>query len=166
MPTKNASAVAEVPPATDVATRKTYTRWDAFEKARVVPTTIICDVIRLHPADEACKTRLALEAKNLISHAVELGHGGGFQVKVKQTEGKSWPGWSQLAEAGMEIVQLKCEVCDKQVQISPRDIANHLRPHQGKFRGAYQNYRDTFFLQIQNTPVVGNDDEFNSDDSE
>ena len=139
--------------------RKTHTDWNAFVKAKLIPTTIVCDVIYLHPADESCKTRLRLTADSLKTH-YESGHGGGFQVKVKQGEGKSWPGWKELEEAGYEVVNLKCEVCDHRVQVSARDILNHLRPHQGKFRGAYQNYRDTFFLQIQNTPVQDDDDSY------
>jgi hypothetical protein len=149
MPVKPISVTAEETPK---PTRKTYTNWSAFEKAKVVPTTIICDVIHLHPADESCKTRLPLHPDQLINH-LNMGHGGGFQIKVKQTDGKPWPGWKALEDAGIEAAGLKCEVCDHQVQISTRDILNHLRPHQGKFRGAYQNYRDTLFLQIQNTPL-------------
>lgn len=137
---------------------KTYTNWEAFAKAKVMPSNLVCDVIHMHPADEACKTRLPLEAKNMIRH-FELGHGGGFQVKMKDNNGREWPGWKELADAGYEIVRMKCEVCDRQVQVSARDISNHRRPHQGKFRGAYQNFRDTFFIQIQNTPVFGDDDD-------
>jgi hypothetical protein len=146
MPSKPTSTSVEDSP------KKTYTNWSAFEKAKVFPTTIICDVIRQHPADEACKTRLTLSAANMINH-FRLEHGGGFRIKVRQADGKPWPGWNELSKAGFEIVGLKCEVCDHQVEISARDILNHLRPHQGKFRGAYQNYRDTLFFQIQDSPV-------------
>lgn len=146
LPKTSSTAVEEAPK------KKTFTNWSAFEKAKVIPTTIICDVIKQHPADESCKTRLPLSAEQMINH-FNAAHGGGFQVRVKQSDQKPWPGWKALSEAGMEAVGLKCEVCDKQIEISTRDILNHLRPHQGKFRGAYQNFRDTFFLQIQNTPV-------------
>ena len=147
MPPKPAEATATVTPS-----KKTYTRWDAFEKAKVVPVTVICDVIKQHPADEACKTKLIPSAENMINH-FKMGHGGGFQLRVKLSDGKPSPVWKALNDAGMEAVQLRCEVCDRQVEISTRDILNHLRPHQGKFRGAYQNFRDTLFLQIQDTPV-------------
>lgn len=140
------------PKAVEASPKKTYTNWAAFEKAKVVPNIVICDVIRMHPADEACKTRLIPNAQSMINH-FNAGHGGGFQLRVKQSDGKPWPGWKALSDAGMEAVGLKCEVCDRQVEISTRDILNHLRPHQGKFRGAYQNFRDTLFLQIQDTPV-------------
>jgi hypothetical protein len=142
--------------------KKTYTNWDAFNKARIVPTTIICDVIHAHPADEACKSRLPLTAAQLIRHTTEQGHGGGFQIKVKQVDSgaRPWAGWKDLETAGYEVTSLKCEVCDQRVQVSARDINNHLRPHRGKFRGAYQNYRDTFFLQIQATPVQDDDESY------
>lgn len=150
MPTKTptAPAVEETPK----PQRKTYTPWSAFYKAKIVPTTLICDVIHMHPADEACKTRLPLTAEQVINH-FNNGHGGGFQLKVRVSDGKPWPGWKELEDAGMEIVSLRCEVCNGEVQVSARDILNHLRSHRGKFRGAYQNFRDTFFLQVQNTPV-------------
>jgi hypothetical protein len=160
-------APAKTPPvpSPEPTPKKTFTNWSAFEKAKVHPTRIVCDVIRMHPADESCKTRLPLFAGQMIDH-FRKEHGGGFQVQVKQSDAKPWPGWKELADAGMEAVGLKCEVCDQQVQISPRDILNHLRPHQGKFRGAYQNFRDTFFLQIQSTPVnppEDDDESFYSD---
>lgn len=154
------------PPAPLPEPRTTHTNWDAFVKAKIVPTTIICDVIKMHPADEACKTRMPLKAENMIRHTTDLEHGGGFQLKVKQSDGKPWPGWKELSDAGYEITNLRCEVCDHKVQVSTRDILNHLRPHQGKFRGAFQNYRDTFFIQIQNTPVEAYDNDSYSDDSE
>ncbi len=162
MPVKTPPAVEPSPALQEVTSKKTYTNWDAFAKAKVVPTTIICDIIAQHPADEACKTRMTLAASNMIRH-FEIGHGGGFQVKVKQTDGKPWPGWKELEDAGYEIVNMKCEVCDRKVQVSARDILNHLRAHQGKFRGAYQNYKDTFFIQIQNQPPAEDYDEFSED---
>lgn len=165
-PTAIAVAEEDLPviaPTPTAPSRKTHTNWDAFIKAKIVPTTIICDVIHMHPADEACKTRLPLKAEMFIRHTDDLGHGGGFQVKVKQGDGKPWPGWKELEAAGYEVANLKCEVCDHKVQVSARDILNHLRPHQGKFRGAYQNYRDTFFLQLQSTPVQDDDDSYTED---
>jgi hypothetical protein len=162
MPIKTPPASPEAPLSVEPTPRKTFTNWDAFVKAKIIPTTIICDVIHMHPADEACKTRMPLEAKNMIRH-FEIGHGGGFQVKVKQSDGRPWPGWKDLENAGYEIVNMKCEVCDRKVQVSPRDILNHLRTHQGKFRGAFQNYKDTFFIQIQSQPPVEDYDEFSED---
>lgn len=152
VPTKTTSATAEVP------LKKTFTNWSAFEKAKVVPTTIICDVIFQHPADESCKTKLPLTSKIIIDH-FKGGHGGGYQIRVKQTDGKPWIGWKELSDAGIEIIGFKCVVCDQEVQVSSRDIMNHLRPHRGKWRNAYQNYRDTFFMQIQDTPVAPSEDD-------
>src|SRR5665213_3076231 len=154
-------------PAPAEAPKNSYTNWKAFENAKVVPVVMICDVIDRHPADESCKTRLVPTAENLMKH-FSAEHGGGFQIKFKQTDGKPWPGWKQLDEAKFEVVDLRCEVCNRSVEISARDILNHIRPHQGKFRGAYQNFRDTFFLQIQNTPVnrPDDDDSCSSEDSE
>lgn len=149
--------VVEVPaPATG---KKTYTNWAVFDKAKLVPTQLVCDVIRLHPADEACKTRLVPAAKNIIDH-INAGHGGGFAVRVKQTDGKAWAGWKELADAGVELAGLQCEVCDGKVQLSVRDINNHLKPHKGKFRGAYQNFNSTFFMTLQfGIPTNSDEDE-------
>lgn len=168
MPPKTPPSLVDVEtPTSPTPSKKIFTNWAAFDKAHLVPTVLICDVIKMHPADEACKTRLIPTAKAMVSH-YESGHGGGFQIRVKQSDGKTWPGWKELSELGMEATGLRCEVCDRQVQISPRDLLNHLRPHQGKFRGAFQNYRDTFFLQIQNTPPdsLEDDDESYTQDFE
>lgn len=164
MPTKT---VPTETPVEDTPKKKTYTNWSAFEKAKIVPTTIICDVIRGHEPSESCKSRLLLKSGSIVNH-YHAGHGGGFQVKVKQTDGKPWPGWKELSDLGYEITSLQCVACDQQVEISARDILNHLRPHRGKFRGAYENYRDTFLMVVQDAPVTpleDNDESF-AEDSE
>src|ERR1700734_1567878 len=134
MSTKTASAVAEETPK-----KKVYTNWDAFNKSNLIPSTIVCDVIHGHPADESCKTRLALKGVSFLQH-YRMGHGGGFQVILRSIPGKKWPGWAELETAGMEATTLRCEVCDREVQVSPRDILNHLRPHQGKWKNAFQTF--------------------------
>lgn len=137
---------------------KTYTKWGVFEKAKLTPVSVTCDVLPQHPADEACKTRMIPTAENMVDH-INAGHGGGFSIRVKQTDGKPWQGWEGLAQAGLELHGLRCEVCDQQVFLSVRDITNHLRPHKGKFRGAYQNFKDTFLFVIQTTPPASREDD-------
>jgi hypothetical protein len=155
-----AVAVAEAPAPS--SKRKTYTPWDAFVKAKLVPVSIVCDTIRGRQADEACHTRLALTADSIIRHISELDHGGGFKIQFKKTDGKPWQGWKDLEDAGFEIAGLKCVPCDEKVQVSPRDLLNHMRQHG---RGiSYNWHKDTLFFRIQSTPV--NDENDFSDDSE
>ena len=162
MPSKTTTASAVETPQS-----KLSPQWQCFVGAKLVPETVICDVIHMHPADEACKTKLIPTAENMMKHYYAE-HGGGFQVKFRQTTGPAWQGWSKLDEAKFAVVDLKCEACDKSLDLSSRDINNHLRPHQGKFRGAFQNNRNTFFLRIQDSKATRSedDDESPSEDSQ
>lgn len=153
MPTKTTSTPVE----DDL---KTITNWEVFTKAKLIPKQIVCDTIQGHPSDEACHTKMPLRAANMLGHFPN--HGGGFRITFRQTDGRVWPGWKELSTAGMELVGLKCEVCDKEIDLSVRELANHLRPHQGKYRQAWSLFKDVFFLRIQSNatkPVAVEDDD-------
>lgn len=151
------SSVAEATQAEPESKTKTYTKWDTFVKAGLYPTRMVCSVLRGHPDDEACKTALIPKAQNIINH-IENGHGGGFMFTVRDDVGKKWDGWKELEKAGMELHGLMCEVCDKEFDLTVRNIKMHLRPHQGKFRGAWQAFNHQLKLWILPTPPLAADD--------
>jgi len=111
-------------------------KWGVFEKAKLLPTEILCQAYKpYHAHDESCHTRVLLAGDQIVRH-VQAEHGGGFKIKFKRTEGKAWPGWKALAESGLEIHDFRCEVCDNVVPLTVQNILNHLKPHKGKFRNA------------------------------
>ena len=137
--------------------KTTYTRWDTFDKAGLGVTRIVCDCLPGHPADEACKTALIPSAKNVIDH-INAGHGGGFRFYITET-GRPWSGWAELAAAGVEVQGIRDEVNDHQVPVSVRALRAALRPHQGKFRGAYQAFNGQLLFSLAFTPPPASDDD-------
>lgn len=150
-----ATAVAE--PESKLKT--TYTNWDTFNKAKLAVKKIVCVPLPGHPADEACKTAFVPTAANVLEH-VKGGHGGGFRFVVEPSS-TPWPGWNQLEKAGAELQSLRDDVTDHEVNVSVRAIHAVLRPHQGKFRGAYQAFKNNLILHIAFTaPPSVDDDNF------
>jgi len=160
-----AAAVAEPETPSKTRAASQYTKWDIFDKAGLRPTIIRCDVLPGHPADESCKTNLIPGASAMLRH-MDMEHGGGFLITVKEvapqtkkSEPSAWPGWSELRTAGAEIQFLRCEVCDALLNQSVRELRTHLKPHRGKFRGAYQAFKNMFLFNIQFTsPAAVGDD--------
>ena len=129
-------ALAESTAAIEPTQPKTVTNWTAFIKANVSPTTIYCqDYKPAQRVDTSCHSRIQLKAPAIIRHmAPEHDTGGGFQFVLKH-DSKEWPGWSELADAGVEIHDIRCENCDHTIPLNPRNILQHLKPHSGKTRG-------------------------------
>jgi hypothetical protein len=42
--------------------------------------------------------------------------------------------WDQLAEAGLEAVDFRCEICDKQLPFHSNHLDACMKPHAGKSR--------------------------------
>lgn len=157
---KPVSSAAEAVAEPESKQKTTYTNWDTFVKAGLAVKSIKCECLRGHPADEACKTFLIPTAQNVINH-VNAGHGGGFLFEVVEVSdgGRAWPGWKEFAKAGLEIQTLIDEVTDHPINLSVRAIKTVLRPHQGKFRGAWQSFHNKllFVLQFAPPPDAGDD---------
>ena len=163
---KTVSSIAEEAKAEPVSkTKTTYTNWDTFVKAGFGVKSIKCMTLPGHPDDEACKTYLVPTAQSVINH-VNAGHGGGFMFEIVEG-GRVWPGWKEFAEAGLELQGLRDEVTDNQVNLSIRALKQALRPHQGKFRGAWQSFHNQFLFYVQFTPPPSaGDDAYDFDNPE
>ena len=68
----------------------------------------------------------------------------------------AWLGWP---DAGVEIQGIRDEVNDHQVPVSVRALKAALRPHQGKFRGAYQAFHGQLLFHLAFTPPPASDDD-------
>ena len=158
--TVSSGAVALAEP--ENTTKTTYTKWDTFVKAGLAVKEIRCACLPGHPADESCKTAFVPTGANVISH---MAHGGGFMFTV-DANGRPWPGWKELEKAGVEIQYLRDNVTDHDVNISVRAIKSVLAPHQGKFRGAYQSFKNQLLFNLQFTPPVGTSDDFDNEYSD
>lgn len=150
------SAVVETPTVTEPERKsKTYTKWDIFDKAKLGVTQVKCWVLPGHSNDEACKTAFPPTAEGIIAH---LGHGGGFLITVHEAE-TPWDGWKKLAKAGVEIQFLRDEVTDHHMTLSVRELKARMKPHKGKFRGAYQAFKNQFLFSLDTTaPTAAGDD--------
>lgn len=158
--TVSSAAVAVAEP--ESPSKTTYTKWDTFDKAGLAVKSIKCECLPGHPADESCKTYIVPTAANVVSH---IAHGGGFMFTLEAT-GRPWPGWKELAKAGVEIQFIRDHVTDRDINLSVRAIKQVLLPHQGKFRGAYQAFKNQFLINLQFTPPVGTSDDFDDNYTE
>lgn len=140
-PTKTASTPVEETPQVTESKPKTYTNWKAFEQAKMVPTSIKCEGYRpVFQHDASCHTNLKFDSQTLIRH-IQGDHGGGFRFFLKQGD-KISPLWADLAEAGLEAHDFRCEICDRILRFHPASFLVHQKAHAGKTRrvlpgGAY-----------------------------
>lgn len=112
---------------------KTHTKWEALEQAKLIPVRVMCDGYRpFHAFNLGCHTKMQINVEQWINH-VKGGHGGGFMMKFRKGD-KPWPGWRQVAEAGLESVDFRCEICDQQIPFNAMHILKHMRAHNGKMR--------------------------------
>lgn len=118
----------------DVKQGKTgWTNWMVFAKAGLVPKEVICQAYKpMQMADMSCHTRLPLSISTINEH-IKAEHGSGFLFRLRKGDAE-WPGWKQFAESGLELHDLRCDVCDAEIPLSVPRILTHLRPHAGKTR--------------------------------
>lgn len=149
-----ASAMAEP------ETSKTHTNWDIFVEAGFGVSSVVCDCLPGHPADESCKTSIRPTAENILAH-IRAGHGGGFMFTIRDAGAKIWKGWKELEKAGAEIVWIQNQVNDEIVEQSARALKAAMKPQRPKFRGAYQAYNHMLLFNIYlpsvNTPAESSD---------
>ena len=123
-----------------VAERKTFTKWEAFEDASLVPVRLTCQSYQpVHQMDSSCHTNVVIGVESLRRHlADEHGATGGFEIHLRQREGAKTSFWKDVQGEGLELGDFRCDVCDEVLPLSARRILPHLRPHSGKQRAARQ----------------------------
>jgi hypothetical protein len=138
-PVSNTSvATPEAPPAP-----KSTTNWAALTKAGLRPTVIYCQAYAdrsgrlLDRVDSSCHSRLVPKTDSLLNH-LRGGHGGQFKIGLRKSDKSASPIWDELAIAGIEAVDFRCEVCGVELRFNLTSFTNHLRSHAGKTRQAYQ----------------------------
>lgn len=117
---------------------KTYTNWNALTIAGLRPTMIECQAYR--PAlrgDNSCHTRLLPKGDSFINH-IGHDHGGGFRLSLRKSDGKASPLWAEIGELGLEAHDFRCAACGAEVRFHPTSIMQHMKPHQGMTKQAYQ----------------------------
>lgn len=124
---------APAPPA-----EKCMTPWENFINSNIVPVRVKCqDYQPVSMQDSSCHTNLALKAESILAHmAQEHGTGGGFLFQLRHRPGQKWEGWQGLLDAKAELFDFRCDVCDAQLDLSPRKVIKHLQAHAGKSRMA------------------------------
>lgn len=128
------------------------TVWAAFAKANLAPTEIVCQAYHpVHPSDTSCHTRLVCQGTSIATHAFEREHGGGFSMTLA-TCAKEHPIWKQLTGLNIDLVDLRCDVCDQQIQPDPKQILKHLKPHIGKNRRTLATKKVWFTVQTAVLP--------------
>jgi hypothetical protein len=142
---------------------KTSTNWRALEDAGVIPVRVVCqDYVPVSARmDMSCHSNLAISGENVTRHMVEEhGTGGGFAMYLRLSDGKKSKLWRELEDAGVELHDFRCDICDEQLPLQPRRIARHLQPHSGKSRHARANSK--FWMTLRyNQPDELDSDEVN-----
>lgn len=141
------------------AAAKKTTNWAVFDKAQLVPTEITCLAYReFHPHDGACHTRLPIDGDVVLNH-VQGQCGGGFQFRLKESP-RPWSGWKKFAEAGLELLDFRCEVCNDRLPLNVARIREpHMKPHSGKFRRVFPDFHSVFNLTLGYRQPVPTDEE-------
>ncbi len=140
---------------------KCLTKWEAFEEAGLVPTEVWCwDYFPASRVDMSCHSRLMLNGEAVVRHmSPEHGTGGGFKMKLKRTERKSGTFWADLKKSGVELHDFRCDVCDKDIPLTPRRILKHMEAHSGRTHNTVQG--GTFLFSLRFDPALeGNEEEF------
>lgn len=114
--------------------KQAVSNWSAFKEAGLVPVEIVCEgYFPIHQFNSGCHSKLQLTAEAMISH-LDRDHGGGFQMTLRRSNGPAWDGWDKLAEAGIEVTDFRCDVCDEMIRLNPTFILRHFPAHAGKTR--------------------------------
>jgi len=149
-----------------VVERKTITNWKALYDAGLKPTYIQCDgYLPMHPYNEGCHSAMHLDPYQLMDH-VDKGHGGGFLLSFKLNYrtggsevnvGKPWEGWKKFEEAGAELRDFRCDICNEEVKLTARSILRHIKPHTGK--SSRLNKGGDFRITLGREALIDNDEE-------
>lgn len=135
----NVTSVAEQDKPAD---RTTITNWNALYETGLTPTYFKCDGYKpVHLYNDGCHTTLQLKPQQLAAH-LDNGHGGGYFVSFQEgfpnteggvcRQGKPWEGWKEFEKLGVEIKDLRCDICGDELKLTSRSILRHLKNHAGK----------------------------------
>ena len=114
------------------------TPWENLLEGSIVPIRLMCqDYQPVHRVDMSCHTNLQIKGSSVVSHMhPEHGAGGGFYVQLRNRPGVKSDFWQELSDAGVELHDFRCDVCDEQLPLTPRRIIRHVGAHAGKSRSA------------------------------
>ena len=150
-----ATAVAE--PETEQK-KELYTNWDAFNRAKLGVSSVLCAIIPGHDSMEACKTKIVPTGENVVKH---IAHGGGFEFTVFQAD-KPWPGWKDLALAGVELQSIIDLARGKYLDLSARALKATL-VQSGVLRSR-QGLKNKLFLHLGFEAPVSAGDDYTNDE--
>ena len=162
-PTTSTSPVDSIDQRSTSEVSEVLTDWSVFEKAGLVPDEIQCVAYKPHhPQDMSCHTKLTLFAKNLVAHAnPEHGSDGGFTIRLRRARVNDKPEllnfWRDVREAGLEIVDFRCDHCKKEVRLHPKSILAEFKPHKGTSRSSVMRGFFNFTLSV-GMPAAQEDD--------
>ena len=136
------------------------TPWENLANGGIVPIRVMCqDYQPIHRADMSCHTNLQIKAPALTSHMTEEhGAGGGFYFQLRHRPGQKSDLWGELAEAGVEMHDFRCDVCDEQLPLTPRRVVRHIAAHAGKMRSARAG--GGFWMTLRFDPPDGGDGDY------
>jgi len=104
------------------------TNWKVFTSLKLVPVKITCqEYAPIHWHNISCHSNLPIDADTMKAH-LDAGHGGSYFVTLEPRE-KAWPGWNRLSELGVELADLRCNVCLKELPVAPNSILKHMKSH-------------------------------------
>lgn len=142
---EEAPVKAAVIPTEEEKPRQTITNWRALAQAGLKPTYIRCDTAQEYGYNAGCHSVCLLDPAHLAAH-MDNGHGGGFFISFREgymldplgastvRTGRHWDGWLKFEELGLELLDFRCEICDKEIKVNAKDILKHLKRHGGKQR--------------------------------
>lgn len=123
--------------------RKTVTNWNSLYETKLFPTMIKCEgYFPMQGFGVGCHTTLLPKADNLAAH-LDGDHGGGYWISFRQNVQNDplgardikiayWDGWKRFEELGVELRDLRCDVCNEEIPVNSRSIIRHCKPHAGK----------------------------------
>lgn len=132
---------------------KSFTKWENLTDAGIVPTNLYCqDYLPYHRVDMSCHSGLPFDVEVVKSHlAPQHNAGGGFSVSLRQSDGRKSKFWDALRDNGIELLDFRCDVCDEELPLIGRKIAQHFRAHVGKSRMARQGGK--FWMTLSLKPL-------------
>lgn len=118
---------------------RTISKWDAFAQAGLAPLQVICQTYYpYHLQDSSCHSKLPRFTSDQLQTHIDGDHGAGFELYLKKVDGKASGLWGDLSSAGLEVADLRCGVCSKQLPLRPSTLLQHMRPHSGNTKQSYR----------------------------
>lgn len=118
--------------------RRTTTNWMAFVRAKLAPKVFrLWNYPNFFQIDGSSHTRLIPSSEKIIAE-VERAQVASEDLGVDFTFVQlrnGWPGWAKLQEAGVEIKDLTCGVCQKKIPTHPQHLLQHMQRHKDATTG-------------------------------